>query len=242
MKLLSIGNDSKTIKGEKFGYRTGIVYMAPSNESEVTNTCRYASKGCRASCLYTAGRGAMSNVQQARIRKTKYWFQTPSKFVAQLTAEIRKESAKAKRQGFQFAVRLNGTSDIAWESQTVIQDNPQIQFYDYTKNWRRVYAYLDGRSLPNYDLTFSRSETNDEHCETILRRGGRVAMVFSDLSKVLRRNSIWKSSDHSYLYGGEYWPIWNGDLSDIRFNDPSNGIVALQAKGKGKKDLSGFVL
>lgn len=241
MKLLSIGNDSKTVKGEKFGYKTGIVYMAPSNEAEVTNTCRYASKGCRSACLYTAGRGAMSNVQQARIRKTKYWFQTPSKFVDQLNDEIRKESAKAQRQGFKFAVRLNGTSDIAWESQTVIQANPDIQFYDYTKNWRRVYAYLDGRNrLPNYDLTFSRSESNDDHCKTILKRGGRVAMVFSDLATVLPSDH--KPADHTFQYGGEYWPIWNGDLSDVRFNDPLNGIVALQAKGKGKKDHSGFVL
>jgi hypothetical protein len=241
MKLLSIGNDSKTVKGEKFGYRTAILYMAPSNASDVTNTCRYASKGCRAACLYTAGRGVMSNVQQARIRKTKYWFQSPTKFIDQLNDEIRKESTKATKQGYKFAVRLNGTSDIPWESQTVIQSNPDIQFYDYTKNWRRIYAYLDGRNrLSNYDLTFSRSESNDEHCDTILRRGGRVAMVFSDLSTVLPSDQ--KPSDHTFQYRGEYWPIWDGDLSDVRFDDPSNGIVALQAKGKGKQDVSGFVL
>lgn len=241
MQLLSIGNDAKTVKGEKYGYKTGILYMAPSNESDVTNTCRYASNGCRAACLYSAGRGAMSNVQQARIRKTRYWFQTPSKFVDQLIDEIRREAAKAKRQGYQFAVRLNGTSDIAWESQTVIQENPEIQFYDYTKNWKRVYAYLDGRNrLPNYDLTFSRSESNDDHCGTILRHGGRVAMVFSDLEKVLP--SYQKPNAHTFPYGGKYWPIWDGDLSDLRFNDPTNGVVALQAKGRGKKDHSGFVL
>ena len=64
--------------------------------------------------------------------------------------------------------------------------------------------------------------------------------MFSDLAKVLPSDQ--KPEDHTYRYGGEYWPIWNGDLSDVRFNDPLNGIVALQAKGKGKKDLSGFVL
>ena len=241
MNLLSIGNDSKTVKGEKYGYKTAILYMAPSNASGVTNTCRYASMGCRMSCLYTAGRGVMSNVQQARIRKTEYWFKSPTKFIDQLNDEIRKEYAKAIKQGFKFAVRLNGTSDIAWESQTVIQSNPDIQFYDYTKNWKRIYAYLNGRNrLPNYDLTFSRSESNDDHCETILRRGGRVAMVFSDLSTVLPSDQ--KPADHTFQYGGEYWPVWNGDLSDVRFDDPLNGIVALQAKGKAKKDLSGFVL
>jgi len=183
----------------------------------------------------------MTNVQQARIRKTKYWFQTPSKFVDQLNDEIRKESAKAKRQGFEFVVRLNGTSDVAWESQNVIQENPETQFYDYTKNWRRVLSYLDGRNrLPNYDLTFSRSESNDGHCETVLRRGGRVAMVFSDPSKALPSDH--KPHDTTFAYANQYWRTWSGDASDLRFLDPKNGIVVLKAKGQGKKDKSGFVL
>ena len=47
MNLLSIGSDAKTVKGQKYGYYTGIQYLAPSNASGVINTCPNASKGCR---------------------------------------------------------------------------------------------------------------------------------------------------------------------------------------------------
>ena len=58
--------------------------------------------------------------------------------------------------------RLNGTSDIRWENQTVMGHNnvmdmfPDVQFYDYTKIPNRY-------NVPsNYHLTFSRSESNDQ--------------------------------------------------------------------------------
>jgi len=36
-------------------------------------------------------------------------------------------------------------------------------------------------------------------------------------------------------------PVFNGDESDLRFLDPQGVIVGLYAKGKAKKDTSGFV-
>jgi hypothetical protein len=33
----------------------------------------------------------------------------------------------------------------------------------------------------------------------------------------------------------------DGDASDARFNDPANAVVSLKAKGKARKDTSGFV-
>ena len=36
-------------------------------------------------------------------------------------------------------------------------------------------------------------------------------------------------------------PVFNGDESDLRFLDPKNVIVGLYAKGKAKKDTTGFV-
>jgi hypothetical protein len=35
--------------------------------------------------------------------------------------------------------------------------------------------------------------------------------------------------------------VFNGDDSDLRFLDPKNSIIGLYAKGKAKKDTSGFV-
>jgi hypothetical protein len=36
--------------------------------------------------------------------------------------------------------------------------------------------------------------------------------------------------------------VENGDLSDLRFMDNKNVIIGLKAKGKAKKDFSGFVV
>ena len=73
MSLLSINADAKTAKGTEYGVLTGILYLAPSDESGVINTCPNATPGCREACLFTAGRGAFDNVKQGRINKT-LWF------------------------------------------------------------------------------------------------------------------------------------------------------------------------
>jgi hypothetical protein len=36
-------------------------------------------------------------------------------------------------------------------------------------------------------------------------------------------------------------PVYNGDESDLRFTDPKGVVVGLYAKGKAKKDSTGFV-
>ena len=73
-KLLNIDNNAKTVKGQKYGYMTAVLYLAPSNESGF-NVCPMASQGCKKACLYTSGHGAFSNVQQGRINKTRWYIQ-----------------------------------------------------------------------------------------------------------------------------------------------------------------------
>jgi hypothetical protein len=124
-------------------------------------------------------------------------------------------------------VRLNGTSDINWERYSVIQAFNKVQFYDYTKNYFRMNLFLDGKLPSNYSLTFSRSETNENDCISILKRGGNVAVVFR--SKVLPTH--WQG-----------FPVINGDENDLRFLDPKGVVVGLTAKGKAKSDTSGFVV
>lgn len=231
MKLLSIGSDSKTVKGEAFGYLTGILYLAPSDVSGVINTCPHASKGCRLACLYSAGRGAFSNVQKARIEKTRRFIYDHDAFFDDLIKDISSLITKAQKQGKTPCVRLNGTSDIDWEKHrfnglTIFQRFPHVQFYDYTKNKRRMLDSLSDHSWPmNYHLTFSRSETNQKACEEVLSKGGNIAAVF----RVVPPESF-------------NVPVVDGDLSDLRFLDPSGVVVGLKAKGKAKKDFSGFVL
>jgi hypothetical protein len=76
-----------------------------------------------------------------------------------------------------------------------------------------------------YHVTFSRSETNDADCILVLKNGGNVAVVFSG-----ELPASW--------YG---FPVVDGDETDGRPNDARGVVVGLTAKGKAKRDASGFV-
>lgn len=235
-KLLSVSADAKTSKGNKKGVLTGILYLAPHTISG-HQVCPKASPGCRAACLYTAGRGGVYNsVQTARINKTKWFFGEHDSFMEKLVADIAALVKKAKKLNMEPAVRLNGTSDIAWEKiackrdgkvyRNVMEAFPDVQFYDYTKVIGRKYAL----ALPNYHLTFSLSEENDADAIKALSEGYNVAVVMN-LSKKDAKPATW---------GG--YPVIDGDETDIRFRDPKGGhIVALTAKGDARKMDLGFV-
>lgn len=84
-KLLTVEN-AKTVKGEKLGYLTGILYMTPERQGpDGANLCAYSTPGCRASCLNTAGRGAFNSVQVGRARKRALFMTDPSEAVAKET-------------------------------------------------------------------------------------------------------------------------------------------------------------
>jgi hypothetical protein len=224
--LLGVDNNAKTIKGNKKGFRTAILYLAPASSSGA-NVCPMAKVAqCDVACLNSAGRGAMLGVQLARIRKTLYWQQMPEAFIAQLIAELTKHVAKAKRDGVELLVRLNGTSDIEWEKKApqVFAAFPGVQFYDYTK--------IPNRSgLPaNYDLTFSYSGVPAfaKHVQVATLKGYRVAVVFRT------RESIPASFNGMRCV--------DGDDTDIRHLDPQGVVVALYAKGAAKTDTTGFVV
>ena len=90
-KLLNIDNNAKTIKGQKLKVKTAILYLAPANESGF-NMCPMASAGCKAACLFTAGRGKFNNVRQGRINKTIYFMKDRENFLKQLIKEEFKKS------------------------------------------------------------------------------------------------------------------------------------------------------
>jgi hypothetical protein len=236
-KLLGIDTNAKTIKGEKYGIKTAILYLMPAMQSGVQLCAMAKTAGCEKACLFTAGRGAMSNVMLSRLRKTLYFNQYRDLFMNQLHNELIRERAKAKRKGYKLIVRLNGTSDIRWENvglgyayANIMQALPDIQFYDYTKIANR-------KHIPaNYDLTFSYSGVPDyaPYVAKAVANGERIAVVFRDRSIV-----------DAMLANGETFlglPVVDGDNSDIRHLEPKGVIVALYAKGKARKDQSGFVV
>lgn len=224
MTLLSTAN-TKTMKGEKYGYKTYIMHLAPSLISGF-QTCPKASAGCAAACLNKAGMGVFSNVQTARINRTKMFFQDRVTFMNQLVKEIKSAKKKADKEGLKLLVRLNGTSDINFikirveTARNLFELFPDVQFYDYTK------LIVNPETIPsNYHLTFSKSESNDSDVRSAIRNGLNVAVVFDKLPET---------------YLGR--PVVSGDESDIRINDPKNVIVGLLAKGPAKRDDSGFVV
>ena len=235
MKLLTT-NNPKTAKGEQHGYLTAILHLAPSKLASVAvgkviDVCPWSSPGCREGCLYSAGRagimkkGENSNViMRARIERTRMFFSARAAFMRQLKREIGNHATLAEKHDLSPTVRLNGTSDLPWEAiaPELFYSFPEIDYYDYTKAMHRAAS----NDLPdNYSLTFSRSETNESDAIEVLLSGGNVAIVFEVVPET------WNG-----------FKVINGDENDLRFKDPRGVVVGLKAKGKAKRDASGFVV
>ena len=86
--------------------------------------------------------------------------------------------------------------------------------------------FARGEYPPNYHLTYSLNEDNYNKAIEVLKNGGNVAVVFR---KDLPQN-----------FNG--YKVINGDEHDLRYLDEKNVVVGLKAKGKAKKDTSGFVM
>ncbi len=221
------------MKGEKKGYLSFVLHLAPANLSG-KEVCPKRTSGCTAACLNTAGRGGIFKkgestnvIQQARIRRTKFFFENRREFLNQLTVDIIKAKTMAEKKGLIPVFRLNGTSDLSWEKyevangKNIFQMFPEVQFYDYTKVLGRKTSHI-----PNYHLTFSNADGNINDVLAAKQAGLNVAVVFR------------KNLPETYL-GRK---VINGDETDLRFLDDKNVIVGLKAKGKAKKDISGFVV
>lgn len=226
--LLSKGStNSKTAKNDNDTY---ILYLAPYNQnSKKINICPKASKGCAAACLFTAGRGAFSNVIKARQNKTEYYLQDKKAFINQLASELIKIDKKASKKANQTLIRLNGTSDLDFifllkkYANFDISNYKNLHFYDYTKILGKVKKYSNNK---NYTLTFSRAEDNEQDIFQAVKYGANVSAVFNgDLPKT---------------YKGI--PVIDGDKTDNEMLKYKGFILGLKAKGRARTDKSGFVI
>ena len=233
-KLLGVGTNAKTIKGDGSEYLTAILYMTPYKimiDGKSFNSCAMAKQAsCIDACLYTAGRGAFNNVQTASQRKAEWFYKDRDSFMKQLYEDIKKFQTYCHKRNIQPCVRLNGTTDIRWElikigAYNIFDWFPEVQFYDYTK-----IANRKCKDISNYHLTWSYSNANPEYAKLLdkaLEQGMNAAVVY-------------RKEYHKPKWQG--YPVIDGDSDDLRFLDPKGGhIVALYAKGKAKKDTSGFV-
>lgn len=255
--LLNIDKNPKTVKGRAMGFMTAILYLIPWKFSGV-NLCPMAHiAGCIDGCLNTSGHGGIAKrgdiiatdagplpdnvVQRARMQRTKLFNEDRDAFMAQLIAEILAFEKKAMRKGLTPVIRLNGTSDIDWTKIPVSYDHPidgttthanifalfsHIQFYDYTKVAKRMRKV---RPM-NYHLTLSYSEATKRYTNIVrkeMRDGASVVMVVRDAA--IRDEKVSKGAV-------------NGDEHDLRFLDPAGSTVVLKAKGRARRDVSGFVI
>ena len=226
-KLLSTANP-KIQKGTKMGYLSFILHLAPADLSG-RETCPKRTAGCTAACLNTAGRGGMfrkgentNMIQKARIRKTEYFFNDREAFMQDLVGDIMRAVNYARKKGLIPVFRLNGTSDLSWEkyptpygAENIFTQFPTLQFYDYTKVLGRKVKHL-----PNYHLTFSKADGNDSDVAEALLQGMSVVAVYDKIPE----------------------GVPSADETDLRFLDPKGVMLGLKAKGRAKKDYSGFVI
>lgn len=228
--LLSVNADSKTVKGTKKGYLTGVMYMMPDDV-----LCPVAKlAGCREACLVSAGRAAFTpGIGAARAGRTRLFFGNREAFMELLIIEIDALVRKAEKAGMIPAVRLNGTSDVNWstvkhDGKTIFDHFPNVQFYDYTKSPSIIRA---AASVGNWHVTASYSGASLKYSVLITdaadKHGANIAVVFRD--KVLPKTFLGR-------------PVINGDDTDLRFLDESGVVVGLKAKGQAKKDTTGFVV
>lgn len=247
----------KATKSVAYGYLNAILYLAPHSFAGVGNLCPKASEGCKKVCLgLYSGQASMvkgdalNGVRRARVLKAQHFMRNRATFMRAVMFDLARNFARAQREGLRLAVRLNGSTDIAYEGlrvevteddarriarlsggglrpwagtyRNIFEVFPSVQFLDYTKIKTRM-----RRQIPaNYHLTFSRSEANDNEARDVLLSGGNVAAVFSRLP------IMWEGKR-----------VISGDDHDLRFLDPKNVVVGLVPKGhKAKRDTSGFVI
>jgi hypothetical protein len=233
-------DSAKAIKAQGYGYLNAIHYMAPASVAGVGNMCPKATAGCIAACLgWYSGQASMvahdadiNSVRQSRMDKARRFMRDRAAYMADVVRSVELAERKAQRMGLRLCVRMNGSTDIAWEGiacerdgqrfRSLMEAFPHIQFVDYTKIASRM-----RRPLPaNYHLTLSRNEENDAAVAAVVAAGGNAAVVFD------RVPAMWNGMR-----------VIDGDAHDLRHLDPRGTIVGLTPKGaKARRDTSGFVV
>ena len=234
MKEIGIGYLGKPNSSAKLAHNgeihmlTYCLYLASSNASGI-NVCP-KSDMCKHDCLVGSGYARVdtlsgkTNIIDSRITKTRLFFANRDLFMKLMCIEIKRAQNKAKRLGYGFSIRLNGTSDISplafrKDGKNILQMYPNVSFYDYTKvknYWKIANEY------PNYHITFSRdgSIENENECLEWLSKGKghNVAVVFG----VTNKNDLpktWKG--YKVIVGDNYdYRPW-----DLNFDGQIVGLI-----------------
>lgn len=218
-----LGSVSYTVKHKKsikFGELTYSLYLAPAKSSGY-EVCPGRTAECTRLCLNESGMNRMTQkkkgdvINNARIKKTKLFFEEHEFFMKWIVAEINAAKLKAQKLNYTISVRLNNTSDINPEKfqlngKNILEIFPNIRFYDYSKIKERANLM---KKYKNYDFTFSYNGYNTDECKQMLENKIKVAVVFNVIPT-------------------EFWghKVINGDTYDMRYRDPESVIVGLKYK------------
>lgn len=230
-----LGGVAKSVKmrlSYENGTMTYCLYLAPANmagrlsDGREINVCPN-SKYCKEFCLNGSGQNKCdelargtegSHINRSRIKKTRLFYENRAKFMEILIHEITAKKARAERMGYDFSVRLNGTSDLSpllfkdpESGKNILELFPNVTFYDYTKVFNRIKLM---EKYPNYDITFSYDGHNWDECEKFLKNGGKVAVVFfSDKERLPKK------------FRG--WNVESGNEFDMRYLNSPQTIIGL---------------
>jgi hypothetical protein len=211
--------NAKVDKASKLGHIGAILHLAPAKTSGY-ETCAWSTQACRDLCLNVSGHGeipgSMEGIHASRQSKTRMYFENRHAFIASLLHDAFRLLKYGAKHSTPVCLRPNGTSDLVDIAHTVAKAFPMLQVYDYTKRPRpELYA------KPNYHLTFSASGENWSECEAALANGHNVTVVFAGLTK---------GQPLPTTYNG--YPVYDGDVTDLRFLDPKGHIIGLRPKGR----------
>ena len=238
----------KTEKSSGEGVLTTGLNLAPHHLSGLHkfDVCPKASSECRSNCLGTTAGGNRQYPDTAlssKVLRTHFLAAHPEHAARLIHHEIDAHTKKAEKKGFKAGVRLNVTSDIAWEHHApeLFKAHPKVQFYDYTKSPNRVMKHLDPKSdhPENYHLSLSHTganhaESNDKDTAKVLHHGGVSAMVFQrGKDNKLPTHVVDRASGHEY-------PVVNGDDDDNTFD--RHATAGLKEGKKGHGVVSGLML
>ena len=216
--LLGINSSSKIMKGKKLKIFTGVLYLASHTMVSTKTLCPNAIRnGCHVDCLVSSGMLGMKTQQLAMISRTLYYLNFRKEFLDQLRLEITKGY---KKHGDNFAVRLNGTSDINWKD--IISEFPNVQFYDYSK----LRGMVKKNPNKNHHYTFSGSMYSDysrKELKQAIDEGLNIAIAFN--TKESKQDTL---RIPKQLFNK---PLVSFDNTDVRFKDKQGSIGYLKRKG-----------
>ena len=232
------------------GWETYGIYLAPytmarDEKHPHINLCP-KSDSCRDFCLNGSGHNkvemlrnkdftGLTKIDKARIRRTHLFYDNRKLFMKILIGEMKRHMNHALKNGLNFAVRLNCTSDLSPElfkdetGMNILQMFPHIQFYDYTKVVSRLKLQ---EKYANYDLVYSYDGTpeSEKVAKEYLAKGGKVAIVF-DIADENGKQTLPET----------YWgtKVIDANHSDTRFLDEPGTIMGLHYHRVGKDYVGG---